>query len=206
MNVFVEYFNHKNLIRKKEIEDTLKINMQLNFINKFYVFTNKKDSEELKKINVNSKAVNVVIDERCTFQQVFDFANSVTKEEEINITMNNDIILENSFKNINIPKECFFAISRWEKNTTHPFCHRTCDSQDLWVWKGINNIKNCNFYFGLLGCDNKLAHIAEENGYITRNPSYSYKCYHNHDSQIRIDSSNKALRLPGPYKKVCPCH
>lgn len=206
MNVFVEYFNHKNLIRKKEIDNTLKINMQLNFVNKFYVFTTKEDSAELGKLNCNNRVINIIKEERCTFQQIFDFANSVTKEEEINITMNNDIVLENSFKNISIPKECFFAISRWENNSERPFCHRTCDSQDLWGWLGKNNIKGCDFYFGILGCDNKLAYMAEESGYITRNPSYKYICRHNHSSQIRIDSANTSLRIRGPYKKVCPCH
>jgi len=206
MNVFVEYFNHQNIERKKEIDETLSLNISFGFINNFYVFSNNNDSNEIQKLNHNGKIKNIIVENRCTFQSVFDFANTISGKEDINITMNNDIMLSEGFKNIKIPKECFFAISRWEKNTARPFCYRTCDSQDLWVWKGINNIKNCNFYFGLLGCDNKLAHIAEENGYITRNPSYSYKCYHNHASQIRIDSSNKALRLPGPYKKVCPCH
>lgn len=206
MNIFVEYFNHQNNKRKKEIDETLSSNISFDFVSNFYVFSNSADVKEINKLNHNGKIKNIIVENRCTFQQIFDFANSVTQEEEINITMNNDIILEKSFENISIPKECFFTISRWENNSERPFCHRTCDSQDLWVWQGKNNIKNCDFYFGILGCDNKLAYIAEEFGYIVRNPSYKYICRHNHTSKVRNDSVNKTLRIKGPYKKVCPCH
>jgi hypothetical protein len=207
MNIFVEYFNHKNERRKSEIDKTLITNINFNYINKFYVFSNKEDSEEVKKLNFNKKITNVITEERCTFQYIFDFANSVCGEEEINITMNNDIILSKSFSNVKIPKECFFAISRWERNNNnHPFCYRTCDSQDLWIWRGKNKMKECNFYFGILGCDNRIVHIAEECGYITRNPAYTYRCHHNHESKVRIGSNDASLRLKGPYKKVCPCH
>lgn len=203
INLYCEYYSHKNSIRKKEIDESIRSNLKLNF-NLFYIFCPSEHKEELVKIIQNNNKVVIIEDnERKTFQNIFDFAN--LNFADINITFNNDIELTSSFNSINLLDTDFYCLSRWESNAdAHPFCYRTCDSQDVWVWKNQNKIKNANFYYGILGCDNKLALLARHAGYIVKNPSYTYKALHNHSSSIREGSRDTSLRLPGPYLKVCP--
>jgi hypothetical protein len=40
------------------------------------------------------------------------------------------------------------------------------------VWRGKTRVKNCDFYFGILGCDNKVAYEAKKAGYRVTNPAY----------------------------------
>lgn len=203
-NLYFEYYSHKTPERKKEIDDTLVHNLKLNFISSYYIFCSDENKKELLKlINNNSKVIIVDDNERKTFQDIFNFSN--TKNAEINITLNNDIKLSDSLATIKLMDTDFYCLSRWESmQDVHPFCYRSCDSQDVWLWKNKNKISNANFYFGILGCDNKLALLAKEAGYSVKNPAYTYRVYHNHASSVREGSRDVTLRLPGPYLKVCP--
>lgn len=204
INLYLEYFSHKIPERKKEIDDSLEHNLKLSFISSYHIFCPLEYKTELLKLTNNSSNVIIVEDnERKTFQDVFNFAN--TKGGDINITLNNDIKLSDSLSSVVLTDFDFYCLSRWESTRDiHPFCYRSCDSQDVWLWKTHNKIKNANFYFGILGCDNKLALLAKEAGYLVTNPAYTYKVYHNHDSSVRRESCDVTLRLPGPYLKVCP--
>jgi hypothetical protein len=179
INLFVEYFKHPE--RQAEIDEALDKNRALDFGGAYYVF------------HSNGP--------RTTFQERFTFANSVTGEDDINILMNADIILTESFREINPSANDFYCISRWEPGAKHPFRHERGDSQDVWVWRGKTRIKNCDFYFGILGCDNKVAYEAKKAGYRVTNPAYKYRAYHNHRSGVR---THRGKRLPKPYKLIKP--
>lgn len=205
INLYFEYYSHKIQQRKKEIDDCIIHNLKLNF-NNFYIFCPTEHKQELLKIIDNQNNITIIEDDaRKTFQDIFDFSN--TKNGAINITLNNDIKLTDNIVCVNIADNDFYCLSRWEsENDLQPFCHRTCDSQDVWIWKNKNKITNANFYFGILGCDNKLALLAREAGYAVKNPAYTYKTFHNHSSSIREGSRDVTLRLPPPYLKVCPTY
>lgn len=204
INLYCEYYSHKNLQRKKEIDESIEHNLKLNFITSYYIFCSSEYKDELLKLICSNNKVNVIEDNRRkTFQDIFDFAN--TNHANINITLNNDIKLGETIASVNLSDNDFYCLSRWESKTDiNPFCHKSGDSQDIWIWKQKNKIQNANFYFGILGCDNKLAYLAKQVGYNVKNPSYTYKNYHNHNSSIRDGSRDKSLRLPGPYLKVKP--
>lgn len=213
INFFVEYFSHPDKKRKKELDETLLYNLNLNFIKNFYVFSLNEDFYQLNEyLNKNLKDIknlyHNVIKKRCTFQYVFDYANNVSGDSDINMLANNDIQLTYSFNKLEIKENEFFAISRWEKihkplNLYFPES-RACISQDLWVWKGKNKIKNCDFCLGVLGCDNKIAFKAQKYGYELKNPARKYICCHNHLSNIRTSAKDISLKLGPPYKEICP--
>jgi len=205
INLYFEYYSHKIKERKKEIDDSIAHNLKLNLTN-FYIFCPIQYKEELLKL-VNNKNNVIIIEDnsRKTFQDIFEFSN--TKTGTINITLNNDIMLNDNIINVNISDNDFYCLSRWEsRSDSYPFAYRTCDSQDVWIWKNKNKIINANFYFGILGCDNKLALLAKEVGYDVKNPAYTYKVFHNHASSVRDGSRDVTLRLPPPYLKVCPSY
>lgn len=209
MNLFVEYFSHENNSRKNEIDQSILKNLSFDFIENYYIFCEQTDIENCKKlIQNNTKAKIIPIENRCTFQYIFDYSNTLNLiNEKINITLNNDIELTENFKNININNNDFLCLSRWENlNDKHPFNYNSGNSQDTWIWKGFCKIKSCNFYFGILGCDNALAYKAKEENYNVINPSYKYKTKHNHKSQIRKDSRDNKLRIKLPYLNIKPNH
>lgn len=207
MNLFVEYFSHKNNLRKKEIDLSILNNLSLDFIENYYIFCEKNSIEDCKNLMNNSiKAKIILVNNRCTFQYIFDYSNTINLDNKtINMTLNNDIELPKNIKNININENDFVCLTRWENlNDKHPFSHIKGNSQDVWIWKGTNKIKTANFYFGILGCDNKLAYLAQEIGYNVINPSYTYKSKHNHLTNIRTTSINKKLRISKPYLRIPP--
>jgi hypothetical protein len=180
INLFVEYFKHPDPIRDKEIKIAM-----------------------LTSIDIVDRVSNVslYLPERATFQDIFEYANLVSKPDDINILINADIMLTRSFREINPGENDFFCISRWEPGAKHPFRHERGDSQDVWVWRGKTRVKNCDFYLGILGCDNRVAYEAKKAGYRVTNPAYRYRAYHNHRSGVR---THKGKRLPKPYRLVKP--
>lgn len=196
INYYYEYFSHNNKFRKKEIDYTLEFNcLQSPNTNK-YIICNSQFLNECKKITNNSKNTTIIeYNQRCTFQYIFDLSNIITTHLDINITSNNDILLDKTFfENMSINYNDFYWLSRYEKKTNrHPI--RTGKSADTWVWRGKNKIKKANFYYGLLGCDNQIGFLARSAGYTVKNTSYTYKTYHNHGSQYRTDSKNWNLAV-----------
>lgn len=203
INYYYEYFNHTNELRKKEIDDTLAFNCeQSSGINKYIVCHNQYLSECIKIIEHIKNVTIIEHNERCTFQYIFDLSNKITTDSDINITSNNDILLDKIFfETIYIEYKYFYWLSRYEKiNDKYPINYKNGGSADTWVWRGKNKIKKANFYYGLLGCDNEIGFLARKNGYIVKNPSYTYKTFHNHKSQYRTDSKNRFLRVCDAHK------
>lgn len=205
INIFIEYFSHKNYLRKNEIDNSILKNLSLHFIENFFIFCEPDSIEDCKKITQNTKAKIILVNSRCTFQYFFDYSNKINlNKEQINIMLNNDIELTQNFENITLNDNDFYCLSRWESVEDNAPCFWACNSQDVWLWKNQNKIKNADFYLGIWACDNKLAFLAKEAGYIVTNPSYTYKAYHNHKSSIRDGSADRSLALPGPHLNVCP--
>lgn len=208
MNFYVEYYCSPNKYRQQEIDSTLKHNISLGFLDNIYIFTSKEYYENLCSLIDNNNNINIVItnQERQTFQDVFNFANSVCDSSTINITANNDIVFTDSFNKLYLADTDFYAISRFESvHNKCPFRYQECDSQDTWIWKGFNKITDAHFHFGVLGCDNAVAFLARKH-YNISNPAFTYRTIHNHQSNFRLDSGKESLRLQLPYHKVKAIH
>lgn len=200
MNIYIEYFESQNDNRKKEIIESIKHNISFNFINNYYIF-----SSAFSWLNLKDERIHQIkIIDRCTFGYIFNFANSVSNKENINILINNDITLTESFESINIDDSTFYCITRYENETDKNPVSIKGWGQDTWVWKGKNMIPldKVNFYMGILGCDNRLAYEASLVYSNVNNPAYKYKTIHNHKSNIR--TYNKKSKIKGPYKLIKP--
>ena len=215
-NLFLKYFENSNKDRDNEVLKAISNNINLNLFGKIYIFT---ESFTLNIFNHNVEIIKT--DERMTFKQMFNYVNKLSDIDDINVICNNDIYFDNTLKALNTFDftNKFLAILRKDvlaDGTTKLFefdandCfnrkgHRT-DSQDAWIFKGHIKIPyNSNFYFGILGCDNRIAFLMEELGYQVLNPCYDINVFHLHLTNIRNYKQTDRIREKGNYNLV-PCY
>jgi hypothetical protein len=204
VNLFIEYFYYNNPERDFEIFETIEKNSKLSFIDNIYCVAPQNTLDYLKNKNLSEKLKYIAEENRCTFQYLFDYSNTINNS--ISCVLNNDIILSEDFINLktSIKDNDFYCISRREYNSS--FSVATAKwSQDVWCWKNKCKIKNCNFYFGVPGNDNTIPYHATQAGYDIKNPCLTFKCYHNHKSNYRIYKMEDRLDRQF-YKEVIPCH
>lgn len=204
-NLFILYWSSQNFERNKEILDTVEKNIRSKLFDSITIFTDEESQKDL-----NFKNAKTIVGPRKTYQDIFDYSNdNFDSDENINILANSDIEFDST---INLTdemlKEDFLALTRYNRETNElekshydPFS----DSQDVWIWKGYNKLKKCEFYLGTLGCDNKIAFRSFVSEYSVRNPSKSIKTYHNHESKARPGSSSDSnMRVSMPYVYLRP--
>ena len=84
------------------------------------------------------------------------------------------------------------------------------DSQDTWIFHSKflpsdNQIIRTNFLLGKAGCDNAIAYLFNDFGFIVFNEPYVIRTYHYHLSQIRnytaIDKINPPYLLIKPIER-----
>ena len=213
-NLFVIYWHSENSNRNDEIISTLVHNINLQIFKKIHVFCQhscfqKSKLEQITDINL------CLVDSRPTYQDIFNYSNYFyTSYNNINILANSDILFDSSVLKLQVMKKnSFFCITRHTLDgqldwlTYSGEAAKYCsDSQDVWVWRGFNRLKNCNYNLGMLGCDNKIAYDAFDSRYRVYNPSLDIKIFHNHLSEIRDGSSGSGEkdRLSKPYLFIRP--
>lgn len=203
MNLYLEYHHPENIKRQEEIKTSILNNINSNIFKNIYIFCEEIFLDKLKSFCKETNFIKIVVGKDSkTFQDIFEFANEVTTEDDINIVINNDIELTDSYANVpdKISKNMFFCITRYENDGKVRRGHGR-NTQDVWCWLGKTKIKNCNFKFGILGCDNTIAYRAHEAGYTVLNPSFTFVSKHHHDSQFRVRRGN-VPRLPKQYYKT----
>lgn len=210
MNLFIEYFYFKHEERNREVFDTIEKNSKLNCIENIFAISDENTLNHLKNhlLNKQHKVTFVTHPERCSFQYLFDLSNNYKPLDGISCVANNDIVFTEDFLKLKdkMSDNDFYCISRYEYNRS--FSRGVAKwSQDSWCWKNKCRMKNCNFYFGVPGNDNTIPYHAQEAGYIVKNPSLSFKSYHNHTCNIRPDQSFlESIRLDrNYYREVLPC-
>jgi hypothetical protein len=95
------------------------------------------------------------------------------------------------------------CLSRWDvrENGTACFFEHSC-SQDAWIFQAPIGEFFCDFYLGMLGCDNRLAWEAARAGLEISNPGRSVRTCHLHLSGVRWYKASE--RLGGPTCPVPP--
>lgn len=205
-NLFITYWSSPDIIRNKEVLDTIEKNIQLNVFDTITIFTESESKRDIKNI----KDVEMVVDSRRTYQDIFNYSNLFFNDDEnINILANSDIEFNDTIKLLNnIDKNDFIALTRYNRETNDlemSHLNDVSDTQDVWIWKGPIILTDCNFYLGVPGCDNKIAFKAFNAGYDVRNPSKTVVTYHNHLSNSRPGTSTvSCMRVERPYCYLKP--
>jgi len=200
-NLFINYFDHDNQDRKKEIEYCLEMN---------------------KKNKLIDNIIIVNRGERSTYGDFFRAMISYNKD--VNIIANADIYFDDTIKLAEkIKKMNCFALTRWENHngTVMSFNQRHGRpsppqwSQDAWIFRGsvvrpesfdsviaVNSSRQSveiPFQLGIPGCDNKIAAVLREKGYNVTNPSLSIRAIHLHKNSSRSYPSFQILRGISPH-------
>ncbi len=186
INLFINYFEHSNQDRKKELE---------------YCVEKNKKNEWIDNIIVVNRG------ERSTYGDFFRAMQPYPKD--VNIIANADIYFDKTIElAIEIKKNECYALTRWElfNDTIMTFDQRHGRpsppqwSQDAWIFRGcvkpenydsVEAVHNRNqrikipFQLGIPGCDNKIAALLREKGFIVTNPSLSIRAIHFHKNSSR---------------------
>ena len=186
INLFINYFDHSNSQRKKEIEFCLEKNQENEYLHKIII------------VNRN---------ERATYGDFFRAMKAFPKD--VNIIANADIYFDETIQLVEgIKQRQCYALTRWEDingtimdfNQRHGRPSPPQWSQDAWVFRGsttpeyYDNVEAIRdnkiremipFCLGIPGCDNKIAALLKEKGFNVTNPSLNIRAIHKHRNSDR---------------------
>lgn len=218
-NIFLNYYIDKKQERQEELDFCFYANFWKLENTHFYILVNREQEKIFYQKKFEGKhypqSISIIEkEERPTFNDYFDLTRVYSKDADINIIPNSDIIIPKETLKL-IPKyfeennkRCL-ALTRWdiiklENYENNSVLFNRVDSQDIWVFKGkVPYISGADFTLGMRGCDNAIAHILEQNGYEVINPSITLKTYHFHKTGIR-NYNQDSEAVPPPYKLLTP--
>jgi len=142
---------------------------------------------------------------RMTYREYFQYANAVLPGKCC-VMANSDNYFDASLAKITpkLLEKYFFACSRSHvlANGEIQFDPRASCAQDAWFFLSPVKIPtDCDFHFGLPGCDNKIVYLmATQSGLKVINPSETITLFHHHASNI----AGYGPQVPGPHWNVVP--
>lgn len=187
-------YNEKNQKRIDEYLACLEKNLCHENISEIRVFYDtSKDSDDNKILDFlkEHKIPTILVNDRVSFKQFFDYANLHLKNKKI-ILSNADIYFNdtlNLISNYSLENK-FIALTRWEVQTDGSLEYYKGNqpgfSQDTWIFESpIINFDLETIKMGTVACDNRLSYLAKQLGLNILNPSLSVQCCHLHTSKIR---------------------
>ena len=202
--IFTQFYIPKEAKRIKEVNDTLKNNINNKFVKKVILLNERIYTPTELDLSDTSKIEQIVVKDRLTYSLFFQYANAF---KGYLLLANSDIYfdktLENIYKTVLSTQKSCFAQLRFESNKKL-FGPRS-DSQDAWLFHS-NHLPSphmmYNFQLGQPGCDNKITFWLLQNGYKLYNEPFRIKIYHMHMSQIRHYSGRDII--PGPHVHIVP--
>lgn len=223
INLYFSYYTDKNKERQQEIDKCLEINLSNPLFNKIIIIDESENSNIIKtlidKYEIKIPIFIINTKNRYKFCDYFNISNTYfTKESDINILINSDIILSRGFNEINLSENQMICLSRYNINKNNTISMDVGGgSHDCWIWKG--KIKGGddksigNFYTGKFLCDGVLANQLYNKGYLLKNPCKGLIIYHYHVSEIRhylnfkegdyVDGLRMGIKFSNNNNKFC---
>ena len=219
INLFTQYYIDNNKERGQEIINCLILNLHNKSVDKIYLLNEKIYSDDelgIKSDTWKDKLVQVNINKRLTYKDVFDYVDN----EKINgyiVLHNSDIFFDshiNNLKKSNCHDEkkiyCQLRIEYEEKKHLKDcklFGPRQ-DSQDSWMFHSNFNINKkhrdlFDLKLGIPGCDNNIAYLFTILGYMCYNEPLFIKTYHYHLIQKRNYDMN-TTKANKPWVGIVP--
>ena len=191
MKLIIQYYTPNNEKRNSEYLYCINENMNSKLFDEIHIFV-----EEGSYLNLKLNG-DVIIhsDKRKNFQDLFKYCND-NFPNEICVISNTDIIFDETIKYINENNidGKFLCLTRWEvlDDLSLEFYddetqNRSYFSQDSWIFKSPIQISGVNFFMGVPGCDNRLAHEADKVLDVI-NPSKLIITKHMHRSNFRNEN------------------
>ena len=203
-HIVTTYYECDNKERQKEIDKCLLLNSENADIKTIHLLNDRVYS--LQFMTHRHKIVQIVVDEKNKSRLGFDYAIRYVNESLPNekfIITNSDIYFDQTLHQL-VDYDftsTVMALSRYDNGVLF----NRNDSQDSWL--GLSplrvDLELCNFKFGTLGCDNRIAWIIKHAGYDVINPCKTVHSHHLHSSNVRTYSGADTVK--GEYFYPDPC-
>jgi hypothetical protein len=218
-NIFLvqQFYIDNNEDRQKEILKCLKLNVFNKSINKIYLLNERiYTNTELGFENDNDKIIQININKRLSYKDVFDFVENNNINGFI-VLSNSDIFFNKSISELNkiniINNKCVLVLNRYDYignkllTECELFDNGRPDSQDTWIFHTSNNIERkhreiFSFNLGKLGCDNKVCYLFNLLNYKCYNEPTLIKTFHIHNIPSRNYTS--VDKVEKPYTAIFP--
>lgn len=185
----------KSKERLDEIVEAISCNHDVAEMVLVFINSNEQESVSFAKKHLNFKNLYPIrFPERQTFGSIFE---AVRKEDDTFAVCNNDISFTQEAVDIinnDDMENKFLCLTRWDNGQLKTPATSRKFSQDAWVFKypSMNQqmIDTSQFYFGLPGCDNRIAFNAVVSGMNVLNPCEIVRIDHHHASDERSYKRN----------------
>jgi len=194
VNLYTSFYQDKDAKRQKELLYCLNKNIANPLIDNIFLIV-----EGEVKLPKSDKLI-IVNGNRPTYRNFFDLVNgTVTSANDISIIANTDIYFNETLTRLDIHERQCIALSRWDKKKDGLRLHNEGFSQDSWIFKGkLRNVRFCDFYLGIPGCDNRIAYELNRAGYRMFNPATKIQSIHYHQSDLH-NYDGSTPKIPKPY-------
>lgn len=205
--LFLQFYISKNKERYEETKECLRRNINLGIFKKIYLLNERIYSRQ--ELGISSKSIiQVNIGKRLTYR---DFIEHTKILKGFVVLCNADIFFDDSLEYVrkSVMREiksvqCLRRYEyRGEKDLLKCIKHINYESsQDCWIFHTSQLSyahEEYNINLGTPGCDNKIADILRQDGYMLLNNYISIRIYHNHKSPKR---NYNRKQLPRPYSYV----
>ena len=192
INLYIPHYRDKNDNRNKENELCIQLNISNKLFNKIYLLS--ECDQDLNFIE-KSERITIIKSPRSKFIDIFTYSNTQTNNDTINILINTDIVIGESFDNIQLDSKQMICLSRYDVMSDCSYkVNVGGGSHDCWIWSGKIVETVGNFYMGKMLCDGVLANQLASAGYTLKNPMLDMKVYHVHLTNVRNYNWVNAIR------------
>ena len=184
----VEEINEKTINRNIELKNTLKKNIESDFINSIYLYL---DSDNLvsiiNELNTSNKIKIINIGKQPLYSDLFKYANENLKGQICMITNSDIYIHQLDLECINKLEKNVYALSRYEHDLSDWMIEHYGGSHDAFIFNSpisidydiISHVQN------VWGSENSVINMLVEKGINVLNPSFQIKIVHLHSSAFR---------------------
>lgn len=199
--LITSYYRAATPIRQAEIDEALRRNLENPCIQRIYLF-NDAVYDAPTTFPFADKLCQVVVGNgTLSFSTAISWINAHVTRGNRCILSNSDIAFDMTLHHLYTAPfdHIVYALTRWEDG----IIKEEFDSQDCWMFAAPLEVplEACEFRLGILGCDNRFAHVLDTAGYALRNPCLTVSCHHLHASKERPQLATTE-RIPPPYAFV----
>jgi len=208
MILLTAFYEDKNKNRQTEFLRCLEKNIQNEWFSEIHLFIEEFISREQLLASypllAHAKLCLINHERRVTYQDFLLYANRNLSGCQVAVA-NADIYFDETLASLDEYDLTgkLFCLTRWDIQDDGSACFFDHPgSQDAWLFQAPFQKFPCDFYLGILGCDNRLAWEAANVGLEVSNPSRSIHVFHLHLSQVHRYNSRQFMQ--GPVAEVVP--
>lgn len=207
--LLTDFYPEPDAARRAELRECLRRNLALEQIDSVHLIleeglTVEAALESCPDLLSHPKVTLVPHGKRATFDEYFACANAQLAGKRV-ILSNADIYFDVSLTKLDELdiRRMMICLARWDvlSDGTSKL-YDVNFSQDAWIFVPPIKLRQCNFTFGVAGCENRVAFEANRAGLKVANYARTIRAHHLHLTPVR--RWTLAHRLHGPARYLKP--